>query len=79
MGSIQYYQVTWQPVNQAICIFIIMTIVFCNVVSIKYIIVLLYHYVTRTTHYVTREPFPDILANPLTTFLLQLTKYQSSS
>ena len=29
------------PVNQAICIFIIMPIVFCNLVSIKCIIILL--------------------------------------
>ena len=41
MGLIQYYQITWQPVNQAICIFIIMPIVFSNLVSIKYIIVLM--------------------------------------
>ena len=40
MGLIQYYQITCQPVNQAICIFIIVPIVFCNFVSIKCIIVL---------------------------------------
>ena len=39
MGLIQYYQITCQPVNQAIIIFIIVPIV-CNLVSIKYIIVL---------------------------------------
>ena len=38
MGLIQYYQITCQIVNQAICIFIIMPIVFCNLVSIKCII-----------------------------------------
>ena len=40
MGLIQYYQITCQHVNQAICIFIIMPIVFCNLVSRKCIIVL---------------------------------------
>ena len=40
MGLIQYYQITCQSVNQAIYIFIIMTIVFCILVSIKCIIVL---------------------------------------
>ena len=42
MGMIQYYQITCQPINQAICIFITLPIVFCNLVSIKCIIVLLY-------------------------------------
>ena len=37
---IQCYQITSRPVNQAICICIIMPIVFCNLVSIKCIIVL---------------------------------------
>ena len=41
-GLIQYYQITCQPVNQAICIFITVPIVLCNLVSIKCIIVLLY-------------------------------------
>ena len=41
MGLIQYHQITYQPVNQAICIFITVQIVFCNLVSIKCIIVLL--------------------------------------
>ena len=45
MGLIQYYQITCQPVNQAIRIFIIITIVFCNLVSIKCIIVLLFAYI----------------------------------
>ena len=40
MGLIQYYQITCQPVNKAIYIFIIMPILFCNLVSIKCIIVL---------------------------------------
>ena len=37
MGLIQiYYQITCQPVNQAICIFIIVAInLYCNLVSIK--------------------------------------------
>ena len=30
MGLIQYYQITWQPVNLAICIFITVPIVFTN-------------------------------------------------
>ena len=42
MGLIQYYQITHQPVNKAICIFIIVPIVFCNLVSIKCIIVLIH-------------------------------------
>ena len=42
-GLDQCYQITCQPVNRAICIFIIMPIVFCNVVSIKCFIVLLYY------------------------------------
>ena len=41
MGLIQYYQITSQPVNQAICIFIIMPIVFCNLVSMKIIIIII--------------------------------------
>ena len=41
MDLIQYYQITFQPVNQPICVFIIMTIVFYNRVSIKSSIVLL--------------------------------------
>ena len=40
MGLIQYYQITCQPVNQAITIFIVVPMVFCNLVSIKCIIVL---------------------------------------
>ena len=40
-GVIQYYQITCQPVNQAIFIFIIMPIVFCNLVYIKIIIVII--------------------------------------
>ena len=40
MALIQYYQTTCEPVNQAICIFIIMPIVICNLVSIKCIIAL---------------------------------------
>ena len=43
MGLIQYYQGTCQPVNQAICIFILCQL-YCNLVSIKCIIVLLYNY-----------------------------------
>ena len=39
MGLIQYYQITSQPFNQLICFFIIMSIVFCKLVSIKCIIV----------------------------------------
>ena len=39
MGLILYYQITCQPVNQAISIFIVVPMVFCNLVSIKYIIV----------------------------------------
>ena len=39
MGLIQYYQITSQPVNHNIRIFVIMLIVFCNLVSIKCIIV----------------------------------------
>ena len=35
----QYFQITCQPVNQAICIFIIVPTVLCNLVSIKCIIV----------------------------------------
>ena len=35
MGLIQYYQTTSQPVNQAICIFITVPTVFCNLVAIK--------------------------------------------
>ena len=40
------YQITSQPLNQAICIFIIMTIVFCDLVSIKIsiIIIIIVHY-----------------------------------
>ena len=44
MGLIQYYQITCQPVNQAICIFIIVPIVFFNLVSIKSFIILLLHH-----------------------------------
>ena len=44
MGLIQYYQITCQHFNQAICIFIIMPIIFSNLVSIKCIIVLLCHH-----------------------------------
>ena len=39
MSLIQYYQITCQPVNQAFCIFIIVPIVLCNLVSIKCIII----------------------------------------
>ena len=42
MGLIQYYLITCQPVNQAICIFIIVPILFCNLVSIKCIFVLFF-------------------------------------
>ena len=41
MGLIQHYQITCKPVNQAICIFIIVPVVFCNHVSIKCYTVLL--------------------------------------
>ena len=43
MGLIQYYQISCQPVNQAICIFIFMPIVFCNLVSIKRICIIIEH------------------------------------
>ena len=41
MGFIQYCQITYllinyQPVNEAICIFIIMPIVFCDLVLLLY-------------------------------------------
>ena len=38
INLIQYHQISCQPVNQAICIFITIPIVFCNLVSIKSII-----------------------------------------
>ena len=41
MGMIKYYQITSQPVNQAICIFIIIEILFCNPVSITIIIIII--------------------------------------
>ena len=44
MGLIQYYLITWQPVNQASCIFISMPIVFCNLVTIKLIIIVSLYY-----------------------------------
>ena len=31
MGLIQYYQIIWKPVNQAICIFITVPIVFFEI------------------------------------------------
>ena len=48
MGLIQYYQITCQPVNQAVHIFIIMPIVFCNLVSIKNInIIIIFNVITE--------------------------------
>ena len=44
MGFIRYYQITCQPVNQAICSFITVPIVFCNLVSIKCIVLYYFYY-----------------------------------
>ena len=44
MGLIKYYQITSRLVNQAICIFISMPIIFCKLVSVKCVIALLYYY-----------------------------------
>ena len=65
MGLIQYYQITCQPVNQAICIFIILPIVFCNHVSIKYIII-----IKPLTHIISHaDTLPTINIKTLQCFL----------
>ena len=58
-GLDSVYQITCQPVNQAICIFITVPIVFfCNLVSIKYIIIIIviFYIIPPRIRYVTRHP-----------------------